>query len=56
MCLLLKTYVKSYMESLTTPLDLTLLDPDRSKSRLPRYQSLKISQRSLVRPYVAIKH
>ncbi len=39
-----------------SPLDLTLSDPERSKSKSFRFQSLVSGKRSPVRPYVTIKH
>ena len=40
MWLLLDINMNLYMERLTEPLDLTLGDLERSKSRSPRFQSL----------------
>ena len=53
MWLLLLINWKSYMESQTAPLDLTLSDLERSKSRSLRFQSY-ISKRSQVRPYMLL--
>ncbi len=44
------------MESPTAPLDLTLSDLERSKSRSPRFQSLIAANGAKLGPHVSINH